>query len=52
MCARAQPSVHDYLFEITVSQCVNAKQIKSSIQAVTAMTNHDQSNKGHTWMDT
>ena len=49
---RAQPSVHDSLFEITISQCVNAKQLKSSIQVVTVMTNHDQSNKGHAGIDT
>ena len=35
-----------------ISQCAEAKQYKLFIQVVTAVTNHDQFNKGHTWMDT
>ena len=29
-----------------------SQTIKLSIQTVTAVTNHDQFNKGHAWMDT
>ena len=38
--------------DIMISQCVEALAIKLSIQVVTVVTNHNQFNKGHAWMDT
>ena len=35
-----------------ISQCAEVQQLSCPIQAVTAVTNHDQSYNRYAWMDT